>query len=177
MIVSEELAARAKKIKAILTDVDGVLTDGGLIIGPGGEEWKIFDVRDGSAAYAAQRSGIRVAFISGRRSPVVDRRARELGVDLVYQGMAKKTEALDDLKQKLGLGDDEFAYLGDDLIDLPVMKRVGLAVAVADCRPELRRVAHVVTEAPGGRGAFRELVDWLLQVQGRWADILGYYGV
>src|ERR1700679_2744033 len=166
---------RAKKIKLFLMDVDGTLTDGGvcLISPPGGGEileMKVFDAKDGAGLTLAHIMGIKTGFITGRKSPAVQQRASELHVDYVYLGQATKTAAFLECLQKAGVTPDETAYMGDDLPDLPLFHRAGLAVAVADSAAELKAVCHFVTNARGGQGAAREVIELILKAQGRWEE-------
>jgi 3-deoxy-D-manno-octulosonate 8-phosphate phosphatase (KDO 8-P phosphatase) len=156
------LLARASRIRLLVLDVDGVLTDGRLHISATGEEVKVFHVRDGSGLVALQRAGVTVAIISGRASAAVTRRASELGIAHVRQGIGDKGAALDALCAELGLAQEEVACVGDDTPDLPMFDRAGIAVAVADAHPAAAARAHWVTQARGGRGAVRELCDLLL---------------
>ena len=164
-------------IRAVICDVDGVLTDGSIYLGSDGQELKAFNAWDGAGIKYLLRSGIEVALLTGRHSEVVDRRAAELGIEHVRQGAKLKGPACDELLADLGIGEAEACYIGDDLVDIPVLRRVGYAVAVADARPEVRAIADYVTEAPGGRGAVRELAERLLKAQGRWPDIVRRYGL
>lgn len=161
-------AARARAIRLLLLDVDGVLTDGRLIYGPGGEESKVFHVRDGHAIVVARAAGIEVAVVSGRKSAAVTRRLEDLGVREVHQGLADKAALLSDLCARYRLGPAEVAFMGDDLPDLPLLRRVGLALAPADGVPEVRRTAHWTSRRPGGAGAVREAVEWLLRARRAW---------
>lgn len=175
MSSNDDLQARARKIKLILMDVDGTLTDGGvcLISTPGVEgfsEMKVFEAKDGAGIKLAGIMGLRTGFITGRSSKAVAQRARELSVDYVYLGQAAKMAAFEECMQKAGVTEAETAYLGDDLPDMPVAARAGLAVAVADAAPELKAVCHYVTRANGGKGAARELVELVLKAQGRWDE-------
>ena len=145
--------------------MDGVLTDGRLYLSPTGEELKVFHVRDGSGLVAVQRAGITVAIISGRDSAAVSRRAAELGIRHVRQGVVDKGAELDRLLTELGVEPVETACVGDDTPDLPMLRRVGLAVGVADAHPALLEAAHWITRAPGGRGAVREVCDLLLSAR------------
>jgi 3-deoxy-D-manno-octulosonate 8-phosphate phosphatase (KDO 8-P phosphatase) len=167
---------RARKIKLFLMDVDGTLTDGGvcLISLPDGgvAEMKVFDSQDGLALKLAHIMGIKTGFITGRKSPAVSQRAREAFVDFVYLGQAKKMAAFDDCVQKAGVTLDEVAYLGDDLPDMPPASHCGLAVAVANAAPELKAMSHYVTQAHGGRGSAREVVELILKAQGRWEEAI-----
>jgi len=156
-------------------DVDGVMTDGRTFCGSGGLEGLLFHVHDGTGIKYLHRCGIKTAFMSGRSLEAVLHRARTLGVEEVVQGVKVKLDAYEKLRARLGFNDDETCYIGDDLPDLPVMRRVGLAVAVNDARPEVREAAHLVTQAHGGAGAVRELAEFILKVQGKWADVLRRY--
>ncbi len=170
-----EVKRRARKIRLLAFDVDGVLTDGRVTFTSHGEEVKSFDIKDGHALKLAGRHGIAVAFITGRESIMVDRRAAELGVTLVFQGAKDKATSLRLLLSQTGLSADEVAYMGDDLVDLPVMRRVGLACAVSDAVPEVLERAHWVSKAQGGRGAARELVAMVMEAQGLWDQVLEHY--
>ncbi|MBK7250575.1 MAG: HAD family hydrolase [Gammaproteobacteria bacterium] len=150
------------RIRLLVLDVDGVLTDGRLWFGPRGEQMKVFHVRDGHGIRLAQAAGIEVAVISGRRSPAVSRRCRELGIRHVLQGIADKLAAFEALRAALGVSAAECACVGDDLPDVPVMRRAGVAFAVADAHPLARRAARHVTRLRGGEGAVREVCDLLL---------------
>ena len=156
----------ASRVRLLILDVDGVLTDGRLILGDDGQEYKAFHSRDGHGLRMLQDSGIAVAIITGRTSQVVEKRARELGIEHLYQGRRDKLPALQELLALLRLRNEALAYVGDDVIDLPVMRRVGLAVAVGDAHPYVKRHAHWVTDAPGGRGAAREVCELLMRAHG-----------
>jgi 3-deoxy-D-manno-octulosonate 8-phosphate phosphatase (KDO 8-P phosphatase) len=172
-------AARAARVRIVALDVDGVLTDNGIWIGPiAGErvELKRFDIRDGLGMRLLRTAGIPVLWVSGRRSEATALRAEELRVDEVLQvAGAEKLDALATVLSRRGLGWDEVAYVGDDLADLQVMRRVGLPLAVANAVPEIREVAVATTTARGGHGAVREIVDALLKARGIWADMLQRY--
>jgi 3-deoxy-D-manno-octulosonate 8-phosphate phosphatase (KDO 8-P phosphatase) len=170
-----ELFRRAAQVEYVLTDVDGVLTDGGIVFLGRDEEIRRFHVRDGSGIKYAQRAGLKVGFVSGRDSPVVARRAAELGVADLFQGSIKKLPVLEELMARHGLAAERFAYLGDDLIDLPILTRVGLAAAVADAHQEVRARAHLVTKTAGGQGALRELIEVVLKARGQWDALLAGY--
>jgi 3-deoxy-D-manno-octulosonate 8-phosphate phosphatase (KDO 8-P phosphatase) len=163
---------RAKPIRLLLLDVDGVLTDGRLYFGPAGEICKVFHVRDGHGIKMLQRGGIEVAFLSGRRSEPARHRARELGITRYYEGLRDKLAVLEELLAELNLTAAQVATVGDELVDLPLLSRAGLAVAVADAVPEVRAAAHWVTSLPGGRGAVRQVCDLLLQAQGQWEKLI-----
>ncbi|MDB4944203.1 MAG: 3-deoxy-D-manno-octulosonate 8-phosphate phosphatase, YrbI family [Labilithrix sp.] len=176
---SDDVLARARKIKLLLMDVDGTITDGSIcLIGPTTAgataadvtEMKLFNARDGAGLNLAHIMGIKTGFITGRRSPAVARRAEELKVSFVYLGQAKKTQAFEECLAKAGVTEEETAYLGDDLPDIPLARRAGLAVCVADGADELKAVCHYVTKLPGGRGTAREVVELILKAQGRWEE-------
>jgi len=181
MNVSSDLQKRAARIKLLLMDVDGVLTDGRLINVPAPDgsifESKAFDSQDGIALQWLSWHGIATGVISGRVSPATTERARQVSMRYVYQGHIEKVPILQEILTQSGISADETAYAGDDLTDVVVMRRVGLGIATANARPEVKRAAHCVTNAPGGQGAVREIVEFLLQAQGRWLDILKKYEV
>ncbi len=170
-----DLPARAAAIELLLLDVDGVLTDGSIIYADDGTELKRFHVRDGSGLKLWHAAGKRSAIVSGRKSVAVERRASELGIRPVLQGRDDKLAAFDEVLAATGLRPEQVCAVGDDLPDVPVLRRCGLAVAVADACPEVRAAAHHVTAAPGGRGAAREAIEWLLKAQGRWAELTARY--
>jgi 3-deoxy-D-manno-octulosonate 8-phosphate phosphatase (KDO 8-P phosphatase) len=159
--------SKAKKIKLLLLDVDGVLTDGRIILDNRGNELKAFHVRDGSGIKMAQRAGIVVGIITGRRAKVVAIRARELDIKEVHQGAHNKIAVYDAILSKYGFKDDEVAYLGDDTIDLDIFKRTGLAAAVADADQSVRPHVDLITKTEGGKGAVRELINLILKSQGK----------
>jgi 3-deoxy-D-manno-octulosonate 8-phosphate phosphatase (KDO 8-P phosphatase) len=161
----DELRERARHIRLLVLDVDGVLTDGRLYISPTGEELKVFHVRDGSGLVALQRAGVAVAIISGRDSAAVTRRAAELGIRHVRQGVADKAAELASLTRELGVAAAETACVGDDTPDLPMLQAAGLAIAVGDAHAALGPVVHWVTSAAGGRGAVREVCDLLISAR------------
>ena len=156
---------RARRIRLLVLDVDGVLTDGRLYLSAAGEELKVFHVRDGSGLVAVQRAGITVAIISGRDSAAVTRRAAELGIRHVRQGVGDKGAALDQLLDELGVSAAATACVGDDTPDVPMLRRAGLAIGVADTHPALLAAAHWVTPSNGGQGAVREACDLLLSAR------------
>ena len=171
----EALAGRATRIELLLLDVDGVLTDGSVVYTDSGEELKRFHVRDGSGLKLWRAAGKRSAIISGRSSAAVERRASELGIAPVLQGCDDKLQAFEEVLAAVGLTADRVCAVGDDLADLPILKRAGLAIAVADACPEVQAAAHLTTITPGGRGAVREAVEWLLKLQGRWDALIAGY--
>ena len=167
------LAQRAAAVRLLLLDVDGVLTDGRITYMADGVELKSFHVRDGSGIVYWQKLGGRTAIISGRTSKAVDVRAAELGISVVVQGSRDKRAALDRVLDANGMRASEACAVGDDLPDLPLLRTCGFAVAVADACSEVRAAAHYVTQAAGGCGAVREVVELLLRAQGRWAELVG----
>jgi 3-deoxy-D-manno-octulosonate 8-phosphate phosphatase (KDO 8-P phosphatase) len=175
-LASAEVLSRARKIKVFLMDVDGTITDGGVCLiaatNAGGDstvsEMKVFSAQDGQGLTLAHTMGIRTGFITGRKSPAVQRRAEELKVEFVYLGQAKKTAAFEEVLQKTGVAADEVCYMGDDLPDMPLARRVGLAVCVADGAPELQALCHYVTKRQAGHGSAREVIELILKAQGRW---------
>ena len=172
---SDDIDRRAAAIRMILFDVDGVLTDGRVIINGDGSESKTFAIRDGIAMVWAQRVGITVGFLSARLSPTTPIRAAQLGVTLVYHGVTSKLATYERILAEHGLHDTDIAYMGDDVVDLAVLARVGLATAPGDCVADVRSRAHWVTTAAGGAGAARELVERILQVQGHWEGVVDSY--
>jgi len=163
---------KAANVRLLLLDVDGVLTDGRIIIDDRGVETKHFHVRDGQGISLLRHCGIDVGFITGRSSKVVLHRAKDLRVSLVFQGVKDKQLIYKRIKQKRSLTDEQIAYVGDDVMDLPVLRCVGLAVMVADGSAELKPYADYVTRAPGGMGAVREVAELLLKAQNKWTDML-----
>lgn len=166
---------RALHIKLLLMDCDGVLTDGRLWLLGDTDEQKSFHTHDGLGLALLHRAGLKAGIITGRTSNAVDRRARELGVRHVRQGKENKIAAFEELLREAGVGEHEVAFIGDDLPDIPLMKRSELAVAVANASAETRSVAHYVTRAEGGHGAVREVVELILKTQGRWNDLVDDY--
>lgn len=171
----DPIQRRAAGVRLALFDVDGVLTDGRITLGDDGQEYKAFNVRDGHGLKMLMGAGIEVAILTGRRSRAVAHRMAELGIHEVIQGQTDKRAAFEDLLQRRGLGPEEVAYTGDDVIDLPILRRAGLAVAVADAHPLVRRHAHWITTHPGGRGAVRELCEAILEAHGRLEAALERY--
>jgi len=163
----KEVLDKAKKIKLILLDVDGVLTDGGVIYGADGEELKIFDVKDGLGIKLAQATGLKVGIISGRASAALEKRASDLKLDIFFQGQRDKRAGYEMIKETMGVTDQEVAYVADDINDLPVFVQVGLKIAVNDAVAEIRKRADYVTKRRGGRGAVREVVELILEGQNK----------
>jgi 3-deoxy-D-manno-octulosonate 8-phosphate phosphatase (KDO 8-P phosphatase) len=168
---------KGRAVRLMGFDVDGVMTDGRLYFSPAGDEMKAFFSRDGLGLKMLARSGIRLAIITGRDSPIVARRAENLGIDLVIQGAADKRRAMADLLAREGLGFDQAGFMGDDLVDLALMEACTFAVTVPDGHPLVRRTADFVTRAPAGAGAVREICEWLLKAQGNWQQALAGLGV
>lgn len=164
--------ARLAPLKLLLFDVDGVLTDGGIIYGSGPTEAKRFDVQDGFGITLAKAAGLRVGVLTGRRSEMVTRRGEELGIDLIWQGHFDKLAAYEELRRVEGLTDDAIAYMGDDILDIAVLARVGFALAPANARPEVRAQVHHVTQATGGHGAVREAIEYILRGLGRLDELI-----
>jgi 3-deoxy-D-manno-octulosonate 8-phosphate phosphatase (KDO 8-P phosphatase) len=168
LLRQEGWEARAKRIRLLLLDVDGVLTDGRIVLDEAGRELKFFNIKDGLGIKLLQQAGFKVGILSGRRSPAVRLRAKELGIRLIRQGVVDKREALEAVLRKEKFRAEQICFVGDDLVDLPVFYRVGLAVAVADSLEEVKAEAHYITRHPGGRGAVREVCDLILKAQGKW---------
>lgn len=168
---------RAKTIKMIIFDVDGVMTDGKILIGSQGELCKSFDAQDGLGITLLRLNGIIPAIITGRESSIVRTRANELKIEDVFQGAKNKREALALLQKKYHLSLSEIAYVGDDLIDIPVMQSVGFACAVDNARPEVKGIAHFVSDQQGGNGAIRQIAELILQAQGKWENVILSYFV
>ncbi len=168
MSLDRKVQEKAKSIRMIMMDVDGVLTDGRILYSTDGAEIEAFFVRDGLGLRAAQRAGLLTAILTGRASGAVARRAKELGISEIHQGIPNKVETYEMLLRRHGLTDEAIAYIGDDLNDLPLLTRAGLSVAPADAADEVKaRVAYVTARA-GGRGAVREAIELILKAQGRW---------
>jgi len=165
------------KIKLVIMDVDGVLTDGTITVTPEGEDLKSFNSHDGAGIRYLLRAGIHAAIISGRASRAVEARARDLGIEHVYLGVHYKVPVYEQIIDSLNVRDGEVCYIGDDLMDIPVMRRVGLPVAVSNARPETKQHALYVTTAHGGRGAVRETIEWILKREGKWKQVIARYGL
>jgi 3-deoxy-D-manno-octulosonate 8-phosphate phosphatase (KDO 8-P phosphatase) len=171
----QDIRAKAADIKMVIFDVDGVLTDGSLFLGDDGQEYKAFHSKDGHGMKMLQEAGVAIAIITGRSSEVVRIRMQNLGVEHVFQGIHDKREAYQQLKRQVGLSDRQIAYVGDDVVDLPVMTQVGLAVSVADGHALVKQHAHWVTANGGGRGAAREVCELLMDAQGKLQPMLDAY--
>jgi 3-deoxy-D-manno-octulosonate 8-phosphate phosphatase (KDO 8-P phosphatase) len=160
-----DILEKASKVKLVIFDVDGVLTDGSLFLGDDGQEYKAFNSKDGHGMVMLQQSGVSIAIITGRTSKVVETRMKSLGIKHVFQGQKHKLPAYEEIKRTMQLADDEVAYVGDDVVDLPVMKRVGMAIAVQDAHGLTKEHAHWITPSGGGRGAAREVCEILMKSQ------------
>ncbi|MFW6158483.1 MAG: KdsC family phosphatase [Planctomycetota bacterium] len=167
--------SRLKPIKLVIMDVDGVLTDGSIVVNPDGSEQKVFNVKDGSGIKYLQRNGVRTAIISGRDCEPVEHRAADLGIDYCVTGAIDKLPAYREVLQRAGLGDGAVCYIGDDLPDLPPMRHAAVPVAVADASDEVRARAAYVTRARGGGGAVRELAELILEAQDKWKRVMARY--
>lgn len=166
--MNPEILERAKKITLLMLDVDGVLTDGKIYYGNYGDELQAFDVQDGMGMWMWHRAGLQSVMISGRRTRMVKRRAKELNVTKVFQAAGDKEKIYLEILKKMGKLDEEVCFIGDDLIDIPLLGRVGLAAAVPNAVAEVRETAHYVTQRQGGAGAVREVIDLLLKANGKW---------
>ncbi|ABK17756.1 KdsC family phosphatase [Syntrophobacter fumaroxidans] len=175
--LEEALRLRIARLRMMIFDVDGVLTDGRIIYLDDGSEIKVFDVQDGHGIKLLQRAGFEVALLSGRYCRAVEQRGKGLGISRIYQGEKVKIEAYESILRDTGLKDEEVGFMGDDLIDIPVMRRVGFAVAVPNASPHVLAYAHHVTRAAGGHGACREVCELILHVQGLWNTVtMRYFG-
>lgn len=166
-----EWTERAARVHLVLLDVDGVLTDGRIHVGAGGEDGRSFHSRDGVGVRLGQEAGLIFGIVSGRTSGAVSGRAAELDIREVHQGVRDKVACLEAIVARLAVADDAVCFVGDDLVDLPVMRRVGFSAAPSDAAPEVREAADVVTSSGGGRGAVREVVDLILRASGKWHDV------
>jgi 3-deoxy-D-manno-octulosonate 8-phosphate phosphatase (KDO 8-P phosphatase) len=171
----ERLLRKISRVKLLILDVDGVMTDGRIIIDDAGLESKQFDVRDGHGLKMLMRCNIDVVLLTGRRSQVVTHRAADLGIAEVHQGIWNKLDVFKEILQRRNLAPEETAYVGDDVVDIPLLKRVGFGVSISDAVPDARRVADYVTRHRGGRGAVREVCEMILKAQGRWAEVAARY--
>jgi 3-deoxy-D-manno-octulosonate 8-phosphate phosphatase (KDO 8-P phosphatase) len=169
------LDARARCIRLLLFDVDGVLTDGKVLIHPDGSESKQFAIKDGIAIVAAQRTGLLTGLLSGRAAAATAHRARQLGITIVHENVTAKLDTYERILKTYGLPDEQVAYMGDDLLDLPVLLRAGLAAAPSDAVAEVRDRVHWVSPSRGGDGAARELIELVLRAQGRWDEVVDSY--
>ncbi len=175
--LGNDICKKIEAVSVLIMDVDGVMTDGKIIIDDLGNETKHFNARDGQGIKLLMRAGIEVFFLTGRQSDVVQHRADELGIRDVYQGSKNKGEKVESILKEKGLSGDAVAYMGDDVVDIPVFRKVGFAVAVADACEEAIQVADYVTEKGGGDGAVREVCELILKVQGRWESVVSRYEI
>jgi 3-deoxy-D-manno-octulosonate 8-phosphate phosphatase (KDO 8-P phosphatase) len=173
--MTSEVENRARAVRMIVFDVDGVLTDGSLFYDNQGQEYKAFNSRDGHGIKMLRASGVETGIITGRTSQIVLHRARNLGIGHIYQGAEDKLEALENLLQATGLTPQQIAYMGDDVVDLPVLNRCGLAITVPDAPDEVKARSHVVTRAAAGRGAAREACELIMRAQATWAAQMALY--
>ena len=173
--VSSSLLERAAEVSVLLLDVDGVLTDGRIVYADYGDELKFFDVQDGAGLVFWNRMGLRSAIITARRSRLLKRRAKELRVDFLAQGCLMKRPTYERLLKRFRVGPDQVCAIGDDLMELPLLRHVGLAVAVPNAVEEIKRASHYVTQRPGGHGAVREVIDLILKAKGLWDELLQRY--
>ncbi|VAW71707.1 3-deoxy-D-manno-octulosonate 8-phosphate phosphatase [hydrothermal vent metagenome] len=171
----QDILEKAAKIKLVIFDIDGVLTSGALFIGDDGQEYKAFNSKDGHGLRMLQDGGVKVAIITGRQSEVVNHRAKDLGITLIYQGRREKLPAYEQLLAETGLTHEEIAYVGDDVVDLPVMSRVGLAICVNNGHDFVKKHSHWVTQLDGGNGAGREVCEMLLESRGQLQQMLQAY--
>jgi 3-deoxy-D-manno-octulosonate 8-phosphate phosphatase (KDO 8-P phosphatase) len=171
----QAIVEKAKKLKLLILDVDGVLTDGKLFFDDQGNEYKSFHARDGHGIKLLRQTGVEVAVISGRKSNSVALRMKNLGIEHVYQGRENKRAAFAEIIEKTGIKPDQAAHVGDDLLDLPIMIRVGLAIAVHDANFAVKQRADWCTTLPGGHGAVREVCDFIMQAQGRFDEVVSAY--
>jgi len=174
-IVKKNIQEKLCKIKLLILDVDGVMTDGSIIMDHEGRESKSFNVLDGHGLKMLQRYGVKVAILTGRKSKVVEYRAKDLGIADVYQGALNKKEVFEKILGKHKLSADEVAYVGDDIVDIPVLKRVGFSAAVADALDVVKKSVNYVTKNNGGHGAVREVCEMILQTQGKWPEVAARY--
>ncbi len=173
--MKQEILEKAHKVKLLICDVDGVMTDGGLFFGDNGLEYKAFHSRDGLGIIMLQRSGIPLAVITARTSDVVTHRMKNLNIDLVFQGQRNKVQAFEQICQDLQLDSTQVAYVGDDLVDLPVMRKVGLSIAVADAHERVKQQADWTTEHKGGHGAVRDVCELLMEAHGTLEEQFSVY--
>lgn len=171
----QKIIEKAKNLKLLILDVDGVLTDGRLFFDDNGKEYKSFHARDGHGIKLLRQTGVEVAIISGRKSNSVALRMKSLGIEYVYQGHENKIAAFNEIIQSLSIEPEQAAHVGDDLLDLPIMTRVGLSIAVHDANFAVREYADWCTETPGGLGAVREVCDFIMQAQGTFDSVLKSY--
>lgn len=171
----DELKAKAVRIKVVILDIDGVLTDGRIILGNYGDELKFFDVQDGLGLVLLRQAGLKTVIISAKKSRINHRRAKEVQIVKIYQNAHDKLKVYEKVLKKFKVAPEEVCFIGDDLLDIPVLSRVGLAVAVKNAVPEAKEKSHYVTQNKGGRGAVREVADFILKAQNKWDQVTQRY--
>jgi len=176
-MITEELSLRFSKVKLLLLDVDGVLTDGRIIYDSRGRDSKFFDVHDGLGVFCLHKAGIDTIIITAKGSRTISPRAKDMRVAEVFADVFPKTAVLDKIIKKYGIALDEICFVGDDLVDLSLMRKIGLPIAVANAAKEIKEAACYVTNRAGGRGAVREVAELILKSQGKWKDVLKFYGL
>ncbi len=174
-VLDNVLTEKIRTISLLVLDVDGVMTDGKIIIDDVGRETKNFDVKDGHGIKILMRYGIDIVLLTGRRSVVVEHRAKDLGIREVHQGILNKVEIFEEILQKKSLRYENIAFIGDDIVDIPLLKRVGFSVAVADASEDVKKYVDYITKKTGGNGAVREVCELILQAQGKWIDVAKRY--
>jgi len=174
-IIMQDILDKAKNIELVIFDVDGVMTDGSLFMGDDGQEYKAFNSLDGHGMRMLQEGGVTAAIITGRKSNVVEHRMKDLGITRVYQGYRDKIPAYESLMNEIGLETEQVAYVGDDVVDLPIMTRVGFAIAVQDAHPYVKKHAHWITQSKGGQGAVRDVCELILEARGLLTQTLASY--
>lgn len=174
-VLDEKLIEKMKTIRLLVLDVDGVMTDGKIIMNDMGREIKNFDVKDGHGIKILMKCGIDVILLTGRRSAVVEHRAQDIGIEEVYQGIFNKLEKFEEILQNKSFNYENIAFVGDDIVDIPLLKRVGFSVAVADATEDVKKCVDYITKKAGGDGAVREVCELILQAQGKWIDVAGRY--
>ena len=174
-VLDEKLIEKMKTIRLLVLDVDGVMTDGKIIMNDMGREIKNFDVKDGHGIKILMRCGIDVILLTGRRSAVVEHRAKDIGIEEVYQGIFNKLEKFEEILQNKSFNYENIAFVGDDIVDIPLLKRVGFSVAVADAAEDVKKCVDYITKKAGGDGAVREVCELILQAQGKWVDVAKRY--
>jgi len=175
--LEQYILEKLKKIRLLLLDVDGVLTDGRIIYDSRGHDMKLFDVHDGMGVYALKKAGIKTILVTAKGSRAIRPRAHDMQVDEVFENIAPKTKVLEKILHKYGLEPSEICFAGDDLVDLCLMKKVGFSVAVFNACPEIKQASNYITIREGGRGAVREIAELILKSQGKWAEILKIYDI
>ncbi len=173
--MEESLLEKAKKIKLLLLDVDGVLTDGRIVYDSGGRDLKFFDVHDGLGVYLLKKAGIPTVLITARGSKAIKPRARDMRVEAIFSDISPKSAVIDKILKRFKVTLDEICFVGDDLVDLCLMKKVGFAIAVFNACPEIKTLAHYITLREGGRGAIREVVEIILKAKGKWQEVTQPY--